>query len=483
MKKRTGILAVLCLALLGILFVSPKEVSASNGPCKDAESFAYIQTEGKGTGVVDEWGFEEKIKNYIYMSDYIKKSNDEYGTKYTTNIPKGVSYNEKTNTLTLNNYTGKEISCNMMGDDFKIELKGENTLEMLYIWSDYYGGSLTITGDGVLNVKGGTSDRESLYGSSGIKVFAESRGTASFFKVTGNATVNVEGDGRYDDVLIGVFLTLEKNNGIILDGVKLSGAVLRREVLELETSVLRKMQGGVFDTYYTLLKKGGKNYLCQSRYEYNYDTGESSSYVIVYADADTPEEIARYADYEEMKAAGYEIVRHEEYDYRINGKRCTISAKADTTVKKDDVVTVDNLLYGIKTAGTKKKAGTAYVVGIDDYEKEKKTVTIPKTIKVDGITYKVTGIAKQAFVYDSKMEKLVIGANVKYIEEQAFYYEYELKEIVIKSKKLTSKTVKKDAFADIQNAVTVTAPSKKLSSYKKVLTAKGLSKDTVFKKG
>ena len=51
MKKRTGILAVLCLALLGILFVSPKGVSAADGPCKDAESYAYIQTEGEVTGV------------------------------------------------------------------------------------------------------------------------------------------------------------------------------------------------------------------------------------------------------------------------------------------------------------------------------------------------------------------------------------------------------------------------------------------------
>ena len=123
------------------------------------------------------------------------------------------------------------------------------------------------------------------------------------------------------------------------------------------------------------------------------------------------------------------------------------------------------------------------MVGIDNYKKEKTTVTIPKSIKVDGITYKVTGIGKYAFNYDSKMEKVVIGANVKTIEEQAFCCAFKLKDIVIKSKKLTSKTVGKEAFAEIPNKVTVTAPSKKLSSYKKVLTAKGLSKDTVFKKG
>ena len=308
MKKRTGILLTLCLALIGVLFVNPKGVSAANGPCKDEASFANIQTEGEVIGV-DQWGYEEKIYNYIYMSDYMKKNN----INYTTNIPKGISYNEKTNTLTLNNYTGKEISCNMMGDDFKLELKGENTLEMLYIWSDYYGGSITITGDGVLNVKGGYDDRESLYGSSGIKVFTEDMGASSFFKVTGNATVNVESDGSYNYYLVGVYMTMKEKNGIDLDGVKLSGGLLSRDILDMETSVKRKMADAPFDTYYTLLKKGGKNYLCQSHGDWNWETGESTSYVIVYSDADTPKEIARYADYDEMQAAGYEIIRHDEY--------------------------------------------------------------------------------------------------------------------------------------------------------------------------
>ena len=478
MKKRTGILLALCLALLGVLFVNPKGVSAANGPCKDEASFANIQTEGEVIGV-DQWGYEEKIYNYIYMSDYMKKNN----INYTTNIPKGISYNEKTNTLTLNNYTGKEISCNMMGDDFKLELKGENTLEMLYIWSDYYGGSITITGDGVLNVKGGYDDRESLYGSSGIKVFTEDMGASSFFKVTDNATVNVESDGSYNYYLVGVYMTMKEKNGIDLDGVKLSGGLLSGDTTQLESQVQRKTENGLYNTYYTVLKKGGKQYLCQSRGDWNLETGESTSYVIVYSDAETPKEITRYADYDEVRAAGYEFEYYDVYNYSIIGKHCTISAKADTTIKKDDVVSVDNMVYGIKTVGTKKKAGTVYVVGINDYEKEKTTVTIPKTIKVDGITYKVTGIGKYAFNYDSKMEKVIIGANVKYIEEQAFYSSSLLKDIVIKSKKLTSKTVGKDAFGEIGNKVTVTAPSKKLSSYKKVLTAKGLSKDTVFKKG
>ena len=477
MKKRTGILLAFCLALLGVLLVSPKGVSAANGPCKDAESCAYIQTEGEVIGI-NEWGLEDKINNYIYISDYLKKYNDNY----TTNIPKGISYNEKTNTLTLNNYTGKEISCNMMGDDFKIEVKGENTLEMLYIWSDYYGGSLTITGDGVLNVKGGSDDRESLYGSSGIKLFVESLGASSFFKVTGNATVNIESDGSYNYYLVGLYQTMKEKDGIDLDGVKLAGGLLRREVIDMETSVQRTHESGLYNTFYTLLEKGGKNYLCQSHYEWN-DDGEESSSVIVYSDAEKPQEIARYADYDKMQAAGYKVVHHDEYTYSITGKHCTISAKADTAIKKDDVLSVDNLIYGIKTVGTKKKAGAVYVVGIDNYKKEKTTVTIPKSIKVDGITYKVTGIGKYAFNYDSKMEKVVIGANVKTIEEQAFCCAFKLKDIVIKSKKLTSKTVGKEAFAEIPNKVTVTAPSKKLSSYKKVLTAKGLSKDTVFKKG
>ena len=110
MRKRTGILLAFCLALLGVLLVSPKGVSAANGPCKDAESCAYIQTEGEVIGI-NEWGLEDKINNYIYISDYLKKYNDNY----TTNIPKGMSYNEKTTSAPLRCAIPKPSCCTLLG--------------------------------------------------------------------------------------------------------------------------------------------------------------------------------------------------------------------------------------------------------------------------------------------------------------------------------------------------------------------------------
>ena len=39
-----------------------------------------------------------------------------------------------------------------MGDDFKINVKGENEVRSIFIWGDGYGGNLTISGDGKLVV-------------------------------------------------------------------------------------------------------------------------------------------------------------------------------------------------------------------------------------------------------------------------------------------------------------------------------------------
>ncbi|MBO4524485.1 MAG: leucine-rich repeat protein [Ruminococcus sp.] len=480
MKKRTGILLTLCLALLGVLFVNPKGVSAANGPDKSKLSYAYIIVGSEITGV-DEFGYTNRKNNYVYLSDNMKAELKEYNSDYSFTTPKGVSYNEKTNTLTLDNYTGNEIKCSSMGDDFTIELKGENTVEMIYVYGDGYGGSLTISGKGILNVKGGTYFKEdNLHGRCGIKLMSESMGSKDVLKITNGATVNVEGDGSSNMVLIGVFQTAASKDGIQLDGVKLNGAVLSTWTDEVEENAIRRDDFG-FPSYYGVVKKDGKKYLYCSRLDFS--SGNAEWNYVVYSDDNEPKQIETYDTLEAMFAAGYKSVMKTDYGYKIVGKNCTISADSSSSNENGNVIESGNLLYEIKTAGTKKKAGTVYVAGIYDYRKAKSSITIPKTIKVDGISYKVIGIAEEAFMQDNTLEKLVIGANVKYIEKNAFYSAYALKEIVIKSKKLTSKTVGKNAFAKIKNNVTVTAPSKKLSSYKKVLTAKGLSKDTVFKKG
>ena len=64
----------------------------------------------------------------------------------------GASYDEATNTLTLENYTGDYLNVNLMGNGFTIKLIGNNKLTGLIAWGFMYGGSVTITGDGSLTI-------------------------------------------------------------------------------------------------------------------------------------------------------------------------------------------------------------------------------------------------------------------------------------------------------------------------------------------
>ena len=158
----------------------------------------------------------------------------------------------------------------------------------------------------------------------------------------------------------------------------------------------------------------------------------------------------------------------------------------------------------------KDKSGTTYkVTGTDrkkqtvQYTKPKKnakgTVTVPSTVKLDGVTYKVTSIAANAFKNNKKISKVVVGNNIVSIEKNAFANCKKLtsvtlgknvktiskdtfrgcdklKVLIIKSTKLTSASVAKDAFEDIPDRATIKVPKSKYKKYKKLLRKKGLSK-------
>ena len=135
----------------------------------------------------------------------------------------------------------------------------------------------------------------------------------------------------------------------------------------------------------------------------------------------------------------------------------------------------------------------------------KGTVTVPSEVTIDGVTYKVTSIAGNAFKGTKKIKKIVIGSNitsigknafagctsltsitigknVTKIGKNAFTGCKKLKSIIIKTKKLTTKTVKKGAFNGISKKVVVKVPKSKYKTYKKLLPAKGLKKAAKIRK-
>ena len=125
------------------------------------------------------------------------------------------------------------------------------------------------------------------------------------------------------------------------------------------------------------------------------------------------------------------------------------------------------------TSDSKKTPTVAYTAAP---EKAKKTVTIPKTVTVDGTKYKVTSIEENAFAENKNVKQIVVSQNITTIGANAFADCPKLKVITIHSTKLTGKNVADDAFAGIADGTVIRVPKKMLARYQKLFEKKGLSK-------
>lgn len=185
--------------------------------------------------------------------------------------------------------------------------------------------------------------------------------------------------------------------------------------------------------------------------------------------------------------------------------------------KKGDVVKDDKTSVKVEVSDVAKKE----VEYKEPANKKAKTVSIPATVKIDGVTYKVTKVDDNAFKNNKTVTKVTVGSNIKTIGKNAFYKCTKLKTvkigknvttigsnafkgctsltsvtlpskatkiganafsgckklktIKITSTKLSSKTVAKNAFKGLTKATTIKVPKKKLSAYKKLFKQKGLS--------
>lgn len=183
---------------------------------------------------------------------------------------------------------------------------------------------------------------------------------------------------------------------------------------------------------------------------------------------------------------------------------------------------------GNKYKVTKSSLENGTVSFVAPGKKNASTVKIPKTVKIDDITYKVTAIEKNAFKNNKYIKKLVIGDNVKTIGANAFYgctklktvtlgknvatisskafYKCtsltsitlpskvkkigtsafygckKLKTMTIKTKLLKSSYVGKNAFKGVKTKVTIKLPKSMYKTYKTLLCKKGISKKAKFEK-
>lgn len=225
----------------------------------------------------------------------------------------------------------------------------------------------------------------------------------------------------------------------------------------------------------------------------------------------------------------------EDDDIESEEKDTEIETKEEVTEDTESTPLQDPGFIGMKVTNaaleyvvTNVQTGNATVECTKLSTKSKKQIAIPAAITVNGVTYKVTSIAENAFRNNNSLTKVTIGNNVttiglgafsgckklknitigknvttinarafykctaltrivipakvQIIGKQAFYGCKNLKSITVKTAKLSSKTVGKKAFSGTPQKAVVKVPKRKLKAYKKLLVAKGIHKKAKIKK-
>lgn len=147
--------------------------------------------------------------------------------------------------------------------------------------------------------------------------------------------------------------------------------------------------------------------------------------------------------------------------------------------EKNTSSTVGKLEYKV----TKSHASKGTVTVVKPTSKKLKSITIPKTVYINGYVFKVTAISNKAFKDNKKLKSVTIGANVKTIGKEAFRNCKVLKKITVKSKAVTK--VNKNAFKGIHKKAKIKLPkmsSKKFKKYKKKFMKKGQAKSVKITK-
>ncbi len=95
-------------------------------------------------------------EDYIYFSseDAYLHINPSLGINFGVSVKSvdHASYDAGTNTLTLDEYVGDKIVCNLMGNGLTLNISGTVRIRQLIVYGFFYGGSLKIDGSGILQI-------------------------------------------------------------------------------------------------------------------------------------------------------------------------------------------------------------------------------------------------------------------------------------------------------------------------------------------
>lgn len=130
---------------------------------------------------------------------------------------------------------------------------------------------------------------------------------------------------------------------------------------------------------------------------------------------------------------------------------------------------------------TKADATAGEVAYYGPKNKKVTKITIPQTVTIDGITYKVTSIADKACQNCKKLKTVTIGSNIAKIGKSAFSGCKAIRTVTIKTTKLKAKSIGAKAFKGITKKATFKVPKKQKKAYKKIICKKGAHKKAKFK--
>ena len=188
--KRWKKITAFCLTCLMVFVMAEISVNAANGPNEQEWSSAFL--------VIDDGTANPK---QLYNAD----------KSVTISTVKNISYDKKTNTLTLNGYqeAEKKIVANEMGDDFKVKVVGNNQIQGITVWGYSYGGSLTLEGNGSLEINKNRVQGE--------PIFLQAEESNAQFKVKQGVTLKVYCDNKYPSSIV-ISYSAAAKDGIIFEG-------------------------------------------------------------------------------------------------------------------------------------------------------------------------------------------------------------------------------------------------------------------------
>lgn len=200
MKTMKKVLSV--LLTVSMLFALGTVAFAENGPYADEESMASIALVDIIS--VQDSEEEEPDTKYIWA-----KSADEL-----IETVSGVSYDEATNTLTIEDVNMPDYCLYAfdMGNDFKVNVVGDNNLAAVCAMAFEWTSGLEICGDGKLALN---AEREL----EDVPLTVLDNGSDSSIAIGSQVTLSI---GIYDYVecpAISIIGTTNKNNAIIINGV------------------------------------------------------------------------------------------------------------------------------------------------------------------------------------------------------------------------------------------------------------------------